>query len=147
MSSLTIVAFQENDLAEIARLDKDIFPDFWTEEMWSSEFKRGDFFGFVATMAENIVGYICGTALFEEGELPKVAVKKDCRGLGIGGKLVDTLLEKMREKGVKKVFLEVRVSNSSALKLYLGKGFEKLRERKRYYPDGEDALVMRKFLL
>jgi ribosomal-protein-alanine N-acetyltransferase len=97
-------------------------------------------------MDENIVGYICGTSLFEEGELPKVAVKKECRGLGIGGKLVDRLLVEMREKGVEKIFLEVRVSNSSALKLYLGKGFEKLRERKRYYPDGEDALELVKSL-
>ena len=146
MSSLAITTLQEKDLIQIACLDREIFPDFWTEEMWKSEFERKDFFGFAATMDENIVGYICGTSLFEEGELPKVAVKKECRGLGIGGKLVDRLLVEMREKGVEKIFLEVRVSNSSALKLYLGKGFEKLRERKRYYPDGEDALELVKSL-
>ena len=146
MSELTFRNLQADDLSKIANLDKDIFPDFWTETMWRSEYERGDFFGFVATMDEDITGYICGTALFEEGELPKVAVKKEYRGLGIGSKLVDCLLKHMQGKGVEKVFLEVRVSNVAALALYTMKGFEKLRERKKYYPDGEDALELFKNL-
>ena len=40
------------------------------------------------------------------------------------------------------MFLEVRVSNAEAQMLYLKCGFRGLYARTRYYPDGEDAVVM-----
>ena len=146
MIGVEIREFCLSDALEIARLDKEIFPDFWTEEMWKSECSRTDFFGFVAKNQDEIVGYICGTALFEEGELPKVAVREDYRGMGLGGKLVDSLIACMKTRGVEKVFLEARISNVAALGLYSSKGFETLRKRAKYYPDGEDAVEMMKSL-
>ena len=51
----------------------------------------------------------------------------------------------MKEKGVEKVFLEVRKSNSNAIALYEKFGFSVYAERKNYYTDnGEDALLMQK---
>ena len=50
------------------------------------------------------------------------------------------------QKGAKRVFLEVRVSNSPAFLLYLKHGFNGLYARSRYYADGEDAIVMMKEL-
>ena len=135
-----------SDLVYLAALDREIFPDFWTEEMWRGELSRSDFLGFLAELNGEIAGYICGTALFEEGEIPKVAVKEGYRKTGLGNQLVATLVACMREKGVEKIFLEVRVSNVAALRLYEKNGFQKTRERKRYYPDGEDAVEMVKIL-
>ena len=40
------------------------------------------------------------------------------------------------------VFLEVKRTNFPAINLYLGFGFEEIDIRKKYYIDGEDALVM-----
>ena len=48
--------------------------------------------------------------------------------------------------GVRKMFLEVRVSNAPAMSLYLGAGYVGRYARPRYYGDGEDALVMDKNL-
>ena len=59
---------------------------------------------------------------------------------------MEDLLEEAKKRGVKRVFLEVRVSNSSAIMLYLTSGFRGLYARSRYYPDGEDAIVMVKEL-
>ena len=64
MRSENIRAFLSSDILQVAKLDKEIFPDFWTEEMWKSECSRTDFFGFVAKNQDEIVGYICGTASF-----------------------------------------------------------------------------------
>ena len=55
-------------------------------------------------------------------------------------------LEKAKELGAEKCFLEVRVSNLPALTLYRKFGFEDLSIRAKYYADGEDALVMVKKL-
>ena len=52
----------------------------------------------------------------------------------------------MQKEGMKRVFLEVRVSNSAALALYLKCGFCGKFVRPRYYGDGEDAVIMAKDL-
>ena len=59
-------------------------------------------------------------------------------------KIYQQALEDIKEKGVGKVFLEVRKSNSVAIKLYGDLGFNLVSERKKYYSDGENALVMLK---
>ncbi len=41
-------------------------------------------------------------------------------------------------------FLEVRVSNETAKNIYQKYGFQVISTRKAYYPDGEDAYVMRR---
>ena len=45
------------------------------------------------------------------------------------------------------LFLEVRVSNSAAIQLYLKNGFVGKYARLRYYDDGEDALVLHKTVI
>ncbi len=45
------------------------------------------------------------------------------------------------------LFLEVRVGNAAAIALYRAFAFEQVTIRKRYYPDGEDALVMHRRLV
>ena len=135
-----------SNFKELFVADREIFPDFWTEEMWKGELTRSDFLGFAAYFQGELAGYICGTALFEEGEIPKVAVREKYRKTGLGMKLVAAMVACMRKKGVEKIFLEVRISNAAALGLYIKNGFEKTRIRNRYYPDGEDAVEMLKVL-
>ena len=68
------------------------------------------------------------------------------RRCGRGQKILQDLLEEATQRGVKRVFLEVRVSNAPAQLLYLKNGFTGVYARSRYYPDGEDAIVMKKEL-
>ena len=60
---------------------------------------------------------------------------------------MDKAESKLVSLGVNKVFLEVRSSNISAIALYEKKGYTKISVRKKYYADGEDALVMVKELI
>jgi ribosomal-protein-alanine N-acetyltransferase len=55
------------------------------------------------------------------------------------------LLQLARSRGAKRVFLEVRPSNTAAIALYDAEGFNEIGRRPRYYParnGREDALVM-----
>ena len=60
----------------------------------------------------------------------------------MGTSVLNALCDAAEKSGVKKVFLEVRVSNAAAMSLYLKNGFKGVYARTRYYPDGEDCLVM-----
>jgi ribosomal-protein-alanine N-acetyltransferase len=90
-----------------------------------------------------IAGYICFTLLFDEAEILDVAVMPSQRGHGVGARLVAWTLEFCRHKGASFVALEVRRSNGSAIRLYQRLGFVQTGERRRYYENGEDALLMR----
>jgi len=66
-------------------------------------------------------------------------------GEGIGGALLDGLLTEAARRGCSEVFLEVRVDNDRAQRLYRGRGFIDIGIRRGYYqPSGTDALVMRR---
>ena len=56
------------------------------------------------------------------------------------------LVVEAEKRGAIRAFLEVRVGNAAAIALYESRGYRKLRVRRKYYPDGEDAFVMSKRL-
>lgn len=79
-------------------------------------------------------------------ELISVAVGPAYRGQGIASALMRSTLRRLRLRRVRHLTLAVRVSNRQALALYAKFGFARLRQIRRYYEDGEDALVLRKLL-
>ena len=147
MTDYTVRPWTRDDLPKIFLAEKECFSDPWTEQMIKSEFTKPIFCGFVLEEKGVLAGYICGTALFEDGEIPKVAVLPDFRRKGYGKKLVDTVIADLQTRGVERIFLEVREKNLPAVALYQGCGFVTVRIRKQYYPDGENALEMKKELL
>lgn len=71
-----------------------------------------------------------------------VAVFPEARGRGLGRFLVRELIDLARLRGATQADLEVRVSNAPAIGLYAEEGFVPVGRRRRYYSDGEDALLM-----
>lgn len=135
-----------DDLRAIAAIEKACFAEPWSEETLRDAFARENYFALVLETEGKTVGYACGTTLFEIAELPRIAVLKEYRGKGLGGALMERFFETVKERGAERIFLEVRVSNASAIGLYVSRGFEKTRVRKKYYGDGEDAVEMKKEL-
>ncbi|HEY7855079.1 MAG TPA: GNAT family N-acetyltransferase, partial [Terriglobales bacterium] len=59
----------------------------------------------------------------DEAEIHDVQVEPEHRRQGIGTALVRSALRAAHERGAQWLYLEVRESNSAALRLYLGQGF------------------------
>ena len=63
----------------------------------------------------------------------------------MGRRLIDELLRRAAEHGVKAVLLEVRADNQHAQELYRRRGFAEIGRRRGYYqPSGADAYTMRR---
>ena len=114
--------------------------------MLVSSFESEAFTGLIAEDGDEILGYGGITVAADSADVENVAVTEEYRRGGVGRKLLSKLCERAKELGAKKVFLEVRVSNSPAMRLYLKSGFTGAYARTRYYSDGEDCLVMVKEL-
>lgn len=131
-----------NDLDGIAALENECFSDPWSRRMLAESFLSDNFRGVLLEEEGVLVGYGGVRVAADEAEVELIAVSEMYRSCGRGKKIMEDLLAIARERGAKRVYLEVRVSNASAQMLYLRCGFRGLYVRSRYYPDGEDAVVM-----
>ncbi len=92
-----------------------------------------------------IVGYIGLYSVADEADIANVAVIPEFRRCGIAKALIIEALLYAKEKGIKKLMLEVRASNIAAISLYKSFGFICVGTRKNYYTQPkEDALLMNK---
>jgi ribosomal-protein-alanine N-acetyltransferase len=92
----------------------------------------------------NVVGFIVGRQADEEWEIENIAVTGTARRCGLGSRLVGELLDLVRSRGGKTVFLEVRESNRAARSLYEKWAFIEVGRRKMYYQNpAEDALILK----
>ncbi len=136
------------DILKISELEKDIFSvEAWSYKTLASVFEQPSFSGVLCEDDGEIAGYGNITIAADSADIGNIAVAENYRSGGIGTAILKKLCDTAKEKCAEKVFLEVRVSNSDAMKLYLKNGFVGVYARTRYYPDGEDCLVMVKNLI
>lgn len=102
--------------------------------------------GFILAEDRNrIIGFVLGVVeRAYEARILILAVDEEYRNQGIGSQLVRLFIERFRKGGIRKVKLEVRTSNVSAITLYERLGFERKKVLPTYYADGEDAYLMSK---
>jgi ribosomal-protein-alanine N-acetyltransferase len=90
------------------------------------------------------VGFTLVRAAPGEEELLLIGVRPECRGRGLGRRLLDGVLADARTRGAERVFLEMRYNNPAAA-LYNAVGFAPIGRRRDYYrlPDGRkiDAIT------
>ena len=134
---------QAADLDAIARLEETSFTDAWPPDMLAYELSHPRSLLLVAARgeAEPPVGYAAFRHAVGEAELLRLAVLPGERRRGIARALVSEGLERLVREGVQVCFLEVRLNNEPAVKLYERLGFARIGRRRGYYRDGSDALV------
>lgn len=79
-----------------------------------------------------------------EAELLRIAVDPAHQGEGLGRALLEACQRELAEEGLVHLFLEVRVSNAAAIRLYRTCGWKPCGLRPRYYADGEDAALFQR---
>jgi len=131
------------DIKQVMAIERASFPLPWLEQHFLDEINSATALPLTAFDHDGrVMGYICPMQVLDEGHILNVAVDPACRGMGVGRLLVQRVLEDCRAAGAAFVSLEVRVSNVAAITLYRPMGFVETGRRKRYYENGEDALMM-----
>lgn len=136
------------DLAAILAIEHQVFTDPWAPSSFESEFD--DPYGwFRVAVADDgagaVVGYAMARFVAGEGEVMNIAVVPAWRGQGVGGVLLDAALAAATAAECDAMWLEVRVSNAAARRLYESRGFVLVGRRRGYYRRPvEDALVLRR---
>lgn len=135
---MKIDIIDEKILEEIEKIEKESFPSPWNKEVYRGLVDRDNSSLFLWYEEENIIAFALLLDMVDAYELIKIAVTVEKRHMKIGSKLV----EEIKDKLDKEIYLEVRINNLKAINLYEKSGFIKVGKRKAYYQDTkEDALI------
>ena len=137
-----LVAATPAHAAAMALLHCRAFPP---HERWSADaigLQLGLFgaFGWISSAG----GMIIARTVADEAEILTLAVDPSSRRQGIGRALLQQAAATALERGAKAFFLEVAADNVPAQALYAALGFAVIGRRRGYYPNGGDALVLRR---
>jgi len=142
-ADLTIRVMTQNDLENVSAIEREASPIPWSKDTFISELNAAMSRNLVAVLNGTIVGYIGFWIVADEVQIQNVIVDKEYRGRGIASRLLNSMVEIARSKGMLNATLEVRSANKSAISLYVKNGFVVKGVRRKYYDnDGDDALIM-----
>ncbi len=89
---------------------------------------------FVYEQHDEIRAYAIISTVLDEAHLLNICVAPEYQRQGFGRQFLQWLMDFMREQGTKTMYLEVRMSNQTAIDLYQSMGFNELGIRRNYYP-------------
>ncbi|MEN0652918.1 MULTISPECIES: ribosomal protein S18-alanine N-acetyltransferase [Hyphobacterium] len=134
------------DFTALARIHAEGFDRPWS----ASELERlAAMDGMILTIrpeAGEPVGFALLQSVLDEAEVLTLAVTRTARGHGRGRALLEAAESAARERGARRVFLDVSDRNRAGLALYRAAGFRETGRRRAYYSDGSDAILMEKTL-
>lgn len=146
--------FRLDDLNRVMSINVECLPENYSSYFYRDIYKKYPDTFVVAEVDGEIQGYIM--CRIERGfskirsfsptklcHVVSIAVRKPYRRKGIATELMKKAMKARKEEnGASECYLEVRVSNEPAIKLYESLGFERVKRNYGYYLDGEDAWVM-----
>ena len=143
MTAVELRRLELKDLSSIERIEQRSYPTPWSRSMFAGELAKPSSICLGAFDAENLAGYLIISRYVDAWHVMNVAVSPEYRRRGIATLMLDHLFELTAGDGRRGYTLEVRVSNTDAIRLYERVGFKARGIRRGYYTDNrEDALIM-----
>lgn len=142
MSRIIFRRMTQEDADGVARVEAACMPVPWSRQsFWEEAFYSSAYY-LLAVDAERqdlIVAYAGCWVLANEGHITNVAVEPDYQGAGLGRRLMNELMGRVKQLGVDAMTLEVRPSNQKAVSLYASLGFKSVGQRPKYYTNPVEA--------
>lgn len=154
LTEYNVRAMVVTDIGEVLRIERSSYQIPWTEQIFRDCLKVG-YFCLVMEGDKGLLGYVIFSAAAGESHILNLCIDTTQRRHGFAEALLSQAIATVIVSGAKVMFLEVRVSNQSAIALYEKLGFIETGRRENYYnavpkntkqSNREDALLMAKEL-
>ncbi|MFO7275991.1 MAG: ribosomal protein S18-alanine N-acetyltransferase [Pseudomonadota bacterium] len=142
---IAIRPMTEHDVPAVVAIERASYQFPWSEGIFRDCLRVG-YVCRVVTVGDEVIGYGVMSTGAGEAHILNLCVSSAYRCQGIGRRLLDYLLDRGAAMGMTEAFLEVRPSNTAAIRLYQSMGFEQVGLRRGYYQatvGREDAAVLK----
>ncbi len=141
---VTLRGFRPSDVPFIANIVAEALQEHYDPSLYPSLSHDWPEGFLVAADARDVpVGFLLGVNQVErEARILMFAVDRSVRTRGVGTRLMSSFLERCRARGFRRVTLEVRVSNATAIRFYTRYQFSVIDLLRTYYSDGENGYQM-----
>ena len=144
---------EPSDLISVMEINLKTLPEHYSDYFYESLLAEIPEAFIVAQIQDKHVGYIMCKVEFgfsnfkklgfvKKGHVVSIAVLDQYRKRGIGNALVEESINGIKLRNCDEFYLEVRCSNTDAVKLYEKFGFVIRQQLNAYYRDGENAYLM-----
>lgn len=134
---------RDSDLESVAAIERLVQTHPWNKQQFQESL--ASYQCTIYEQANQVVGFCILQPVLDEANLLLMAIHPSQQGKGLGYKLLDQSIQQLKNNPIQ-IFLEVRESNTAAIRLYEKTGFHQIDVRKNYYPnpDGsrEHAVIM-----
>jgi ribosomal-protein-alanine N-acetyltransferase len=140
----SFVPMRQEDIDAVLAVERRAYPFPWSRANFADSLAAG-YSAWCCHVEGGLVGYAVMMLVLDEAHLLNITVAPDWQRHGYGTLVMHHLFGVARTHGAKRMFLEVRPSNTPGQGLYHRLGFEAIGRRRGYYPAGEgreDAVVM-----
>ncbi len=136
--------FRTTDLNAIVAIVSEALHEYYESSLYhslSQQWSQG--FLVAAEAMGQPVGFLLGVIQSDhEARVLMFAVDRQRREQGVGSMLMSAFLDRCRDRGLRRVTLEVRVSNANAIRFYTRFRFSVVDLLRGYYSDGENGYQM-----
>ena len=139
-----------NDIDSIVLIEKQNSYNPWSKNQLIESIQNPTNLCCSISANNQIVGFVMAMPALDTADILNISINKDYQRKGYGKKLLHYLIKELRDRMIRQLILEVRVSNQAAITFYLEYGFEEISLRKNYYMinskdpnQKEDGIIMR----
>lgn len=141
MNKLEICKMSKKDICQILLLNCLLNSNSWKQDDYLAILSSTTQNCIVAKINSSVVGFLVFNILVDEIEILQIAVNVNVQRNNIGTTLIKYLYDLANQYSMKKIYLEVASKNISAIAFYNKLGFHDLYIRKKYYLDGDHAII------
>jgi [ribosomal protein S18]-alanine N-acetyltransferase len=143
---MRIREYQAQDFDRLCELDRICFPPAiaYDPEEIAGALLQPRTLCLVAEQNNQVVGFILFDYRRAVGHITTIDLHPDQRRRGLGNRFMRLAEDHLRERGVRRIVLEVATNNAAAIAFYRGNGFATGRLLPHYYREGTDAYLMEK---
>lgn len=133
------------DMADVLRIERAAFEFPWREDDFIRCLRQRNCIGFVATIGDDVVGFMVYELQKKSLHVLNFAVDPDYRGVRVGSQMVEKLVGRLTPHKWNRITLDVRETNLPAQKFFASHGFRAVKVLRDYYDDADEDAYLFEF--
>ena len=148
-TSISFNKLTSTEIPSVLSIEERNSDDPWTELQFETSIENINNLYYCISINDKTIGYLITMLAVDTADILNIGIDPDFQRKGYATGLLNHLIKELKKRNIRKILLEVRSGNKSAIQFYKKQGFKEISVRKNYYmknsknqSQGEDGIIM-----